>query len=45
MQALKHMIRLGVEERALTLLEGEPELKHISDRIKQESAKRDNEED
>lgn len=41
MQALKHMIRLGVEERALELLEGEPELKHISEQVKIESAKRE----
>lgn len=31
MQALKHMIRLGVEEAVLGLLEKEPELKHISE--------------
>jgi hypothetical protein len=31
MQALKHMVRLGVEEAVLGLLEKEPELKHISE--------------
>ncbi len=35
------MIRLGVEQRALELLEGEPELKHISDQVKLESAKKE----
>jgi hypothetical protein len=37
------MIRLGVEENALKLLEGESDLKHISERVKEESAKREQE--
>jgi hypothetical protein len=30
LQSLKHMIRLGVEQSALKLLDGEPHLQHIS---------------
>jgi hypothetical protein len=40
MQALKHMIRLQVEEHALALLEKEPQLKHISEEVKKESEQR-----
>jgi hypothetical protein len=35
------MIRLAVEEHALALLEKDPDLKHISEEVKKESAKRE----
>jgi hypothetical protein len=41
LQSLKHMIRLGVEQSALKLLDGEPHLQHISQEIKLKSIQRD----
>ena len=36
MQSLKHMIRMEVEKKVVSLLEQEPELKHVGERIKNE---------
>jgi hypothetical protein len=39
MQNLKHLIRLEVEKEIFSLLEGEPELRHITQKVKEESEK------
>lgn len=36
MQFLKHQVRLEVEKSIITLFEGEPELKKVADRLKEE---------